>query len=152
MPKTIDNDLDLPAYVDTFEIPRRRGTSASDRAEPDGRREDDVARWCLVIAMGRTGHLALGIGKAAGATVTLIPEEFWQIGGPETIVDTIVGSIVKRLSDGRQYGVAVLAEGMLSLNQTIWPRSAISSAMRTATCASGRNRFRRHGKSRSRSA
>src|SRR5207244_2932789 len=61
----------------------------------------------------KAGHLALGIGKAAGATVTLIPEEF---GGGQvklkTIVDTLVGSIVKRLSYGRRDGVAILAEGL----------------------------------------
>ena len=34
-------------------------------------------RWYLVVAMGRSaGHLALGIGKAAGATLTVIAEEF----------------------------------------------------------------------------
>jgi 6-phosphofructokinase len=36
-----------------------------------------TSRWYFIIAMGRkAGHLALGIGKAAGATLTLIPEEF----------------------------------------------------------------------------
>jgi 6-phosphofructokinase 1 len=65
--------------------------------------------------MGRkTGHLALGIGKAAGATLTLIPEEFGsgQIRF-KTIVDTLVGAIVKRLSYGRRDGVAVVAEGVV---------------------------------------
>ena len=38
-----------------------------------------TSRWYFVIAMGRkAGHLALGIGKAAGATLTLIPEEFGE--------------------------------------------------------------------------
>ena len=38
-----------------------------------------TSRWFIVVTMGRkTGHLALGIGKAAGATLTLIPEEFKQ--------------------------------------------------------------------------
>ncbi|MCC6953278.1 MAG: 6-phosphofructokinase, partial [Deltaproteobacteria bacterium] len=66
------------------------------------------------IAMGRkAGHLALGIGLPAGATLTIIPEEF----GDEKIsfsllVNIIVGSIVKRYIDGRHYGVVVLAEGL----------------------------------------
>jgi 6-phosphofructokinase 1 len=65
--------------------------------------------------MGRTaGHLALGIGKAAGATLTLIPEEFpgstVRLG---KIVDTLVGAIIKRLSHGRRHGVAVVAEGLV---------------------------------------
>lgn len=36
-----------------------------------------TSRWYLIVTMGRkAGHLALGIGKAAGATLTIIPEEF----------------------------------------------------------------------------
>ena len=65
--------------------------------------------------MGRkAGHLALGIGKSAGATLTLIPEEF-----PDKtirlahVVDILVGAIIKRLSQGRRDGVAILAEGLL---------------------------------------
>jgi 6-phosphofructokinase 1 len=66
--------------------------------------------------MGRkAGHLALGIGKAAGATVTLIPEEYGASVRLKTVVDTLVGSIVKRLSLGREDGVAVLAEGIVEL-------------------------------------
>jgi 6-phosphofructokinase 1 len=69
----------------------------------------------FVIAMGRkAGHLAHGIGKAAGATVTLIPEEFsGRTIRLETIVDTLVGSIIKRLSYERRDGVAVIAEGVV---------------------------------------
>lgn len=34
-------------------------------------------RWYYVVTMGRkAGHLALGIGKAAEATLTIIGEEF----------------------------------------------------------------------------
>ena len=61
----------------------------------------------------RPGHLALGIGKAAGATITLITEEFTA--RPirlKTIVDTLVASIIKRQSLGRPDGVAVIAEGV----------------------------------------
>src|SRR5581483_9127928 len=58
--------------------------------------------------------LALGIGKAAGATLTLIPEEFGTEGVRfKTIVDTLVGAIIKRLSGGRRDGVAVVAEGVV---------------------------------------
>ena len=74
-----------------------------------------TSRWCFVIAMGRkAGHLALGIGKAAGATVTLVLEEFagHQV-RLKTVVDTLTGSIIKRLSQGRSDGVAVLAEGLV---------------------------------------
>ena len=74
-----------------------------------------TSRWYFVITMGRkAGHLALGIGKAAGATLTLIPEEF---AGRRTslrdMVDTLVGAIIKRLSNGRRDGIAVIAEGLV---------------------------------------
>ena len=74
-----------------------------------------TSRWYFVIAMGRkAGHLALGMGKAAGATLTLIPEEFaGRKIKLKAIVDTLVGAIVKRLSYGRRDGVAVIAEGLV---------------------------------------
>jgi len=114
VPKTIDNDLDLPGYVDTFgfQTARHIGVELLKNLMVDAK---TTSRWYFVIAMGRkAGHLALGIGKAAGATVTLIPEEFAE--GRirlKTLVDTLVGSIVKRLSYGRRDGVAVLAEGLV---------------------------------------
>ena len=118
VPKTIDNDLDLPPYVDTFgyQTARHIGTAVVQTLMTDAK---TTSRWYLAVAMGRTaGHLALGIGNAAGATVTLIPEEFLgETLRLQTLVDTIAGSIVKRLSMGRPYGVAVIAEGLaLSLD------------------------------------
>jgi 6-phosphofructokinase 1 len=114
VPKTIDDDLDLPPHVDTFgfQTARHYGVDIVKNLMVDAK---TTHRWYFVIAMGRkAGHLALGIGKAAGATLTLIPEEF---GGQQvelrTIVDTLVGAMIKRLSYGRLDGVAVLAEGLV---------------------------------------
>ena len=114
VPKTIDNDLDLPAYVDTFgfQTARHIGVDIVKNLMVDAKTS---SRWYFVIAMGRkAGQLALGIGKAAGATLTLIPEEF---GGQKirlkVMVDTLVGAIIKRLSYGRRDGVAILAEGLV---------------------------------------
>ncbi|MHC4848843.1 MAG: diphosphate--fructose-6-phosphate 1-phosphotransferase [Planctomycetota bacterium] len=114
VPKTIDNDLDLPGYVDTFgfQTARHIGVNLVKNLMVDAH---TTSRWYFVIAMGRkAGHLTLGIGKAAGATLSLVPEE-WGEGKIhlKAIVDTIVGSIVKRLSYGRRDGVAVLAEGLV---------------------------------------
>jgi 6-phosphofructokinase len=74
-----------------------------------------TSHWYIVISMGRkAGHLALGIGKAAGATLTLIAEEFGvKRIRFKTIVDTLVVAIIKRLSEGRRDGVAVVAEGVV---------------------------------------
>ena len=114
VPKTIDNDLPLPPDVDTFgfQTARHYGVEIVKNLMVDAR---TTSRWYFVIAMGRkAGHLALGIGKAAGASLTLIPEEF--AGGPirlKTLVDTLAGAIIKRLSDGRRDGVTVIAEGLV---------------------------------------
>lgn len=112
-PKTIDNDLDLPPWVDTFgfQTARHYGVEIVQNLMVDAK---TTSRWYFVIAMGRkAGHLALGMGKAAGATLTLIPEEFGETIGLSQIVDTLVGAIIKRLSAGRRDGVAVIAEGVV---------------------------------------
>jgi 6-phosphofructokinase 1 len=72
-------------------------------------------RWYVVVAMGRkAGHLALGIGKAAGATLTLVAEEYASAYVPfATICDIVEGAIIKRRAMGRHFGVAVLAEGLI---------------------------------------
>jgi len=113
VPKTIDNDLDLPAHVDTFgyQSARHYGVEIVKNLMVDAK---TTSRWYFVIAMGRkAGHLALGIGKAAGATVTLISEEFETPIRLKTLVDTLTGAILKRLAEGRRDGVAVIAEGVV---------------------------------------
>ena len=113
VPKTIDNDLDLPAHIDTFgyQTARHYGVEIVKNLMVDAK---TTSRWYFVVAMGRkTGHLALGIGKAAGATLTLVAEEFAPKTPLQTVVDTLVGGIIKRLSDGRRDGVAVIAEGVV---------------------------------------
>jgi 6-phosphofructokinase 1 len=113
VPKTIDNDLDLPAHIDTFgfQTARHYGVEIVKNLMVDAK---TTSRWYFVVAMGRkAGHLALGIGKAAGATLTLIGEEFAQPTRLETVVDTLVGAIIKRLSYGRRDGVAMIAEGLV---------------------------------------
>src|SRR3954465_14868571 len=112
VPKTIDNDLDLPPHIDTFgfQSARHYGVDILKNLMVDAK---TTSRWYFVIAMGRkAGHLALGIGKAAGATITLIGEEFNPPIRLKEIVDTLTASIIKRLAEGRRDGVAVIAEGV----------------------------------------
>ncbi|MGO9058763.1 MAG: diphosphate--fructose-6-phosphate 1-phosphotransferase [Candidatus Binataceae bacterium] len=113
VPKTIDNDLPLPDNAPTFgfETARAVGAGIVESLMEDAR---TTGRWYLAISMGRkSGALALGMCKSAGATLAVIPEEFHA---PtlelELVVDTIVGSIVKRLAWGRDDGVALIAEGI----------------------------------------
>lgn len=112
-PKTIDNDIPLPGGFSTFgyQTARHVGVYIVNNIMEDAR---TMGRWYFITTMGRhTGHLALGMGKAAGATISLIPEEF-----PEKkisfkqVADILTGSIIKRISMGRDYGVAILAEGI----------------------------------------
>lgn len=114
VPKTIDNDLDLPHGIPTFgfQTARHLGVEIVKNLMVDAQ---TTSRWYFVVTMGRkAGHLALGIGKAAGATLTIIPEEFPEgtIKLPQ-IVDILVGAMIKRLSYSKTDGVAILAEGLV---------------------------------------
>ena len=114
VPKTIDNDLPLPKQIPTFgfETAREHGTAVVERLILD---MQTTNRWFFVEMMGRSaGHLALGVGKAAGAPVTVIPEEFTHPIQLEQVVRVLEGAIVKRLARGRPDGVAVIAEGIAS--------------------------------------
>jgi 6-phosphofructokinase len=113
VPKTIDNDLDLPSHIDTFgfQTARHYGVEIVKNLMVDAK---TTARWYFVVAMGRAaGHLSLGISKAAGATLALIPEEFTPPLRLKRVVDILVGAIIKRLSYGRRDGVAVIGEGIV---------------------------------------
>ncbi len=113
VPKTIDNDLPLPGNMPTFgfQTARELGTQLLKNILEDAR---TTSRWYFVIAMGRSaGHLALGMGIAAGSTVTIIPEQFGD--GKTTlkgVCDIIEGSMLKRKIQGMDWGVALIAEGV----------------------------------------
>ena len=114
VPKTIDNDLPLPPGVPTFGFTTAVdvGKDLVQNLMKDAATTD---KWFFVTIMGRhAGHLALGIGSAAGATLTIIGEEFPA--GPVTldqIADMLEGAIIKRRVLGREHGVALLAEGLI---------------------------------------
>ena len=113
VPKTIDNDLPLPQEVATFGF-----TTACNLGKEivQNLMEDAVTtnRWFLVTVMGRrAGHLALGIGGSAGATLTVIGEEFPEPRIPlQALVDILEGAIIKRRALGKGHGVAILSEGL----------------------------------------
>jgi 6-phosphofructokinase 1 len=113
VPKTIDNDLPLPSEIPTFGF-----TTATNLGKDLVRNlMQDAAtteRWFFVTVMGRrAGHLALGIGGSAAATLTVIGEEFTESQIPlDRLVDVLEGAIIKRRAQGREHGVAILAEGL----------------------------------------
>jgi 6-phosphofructokinase len=114
VPKTIDDDLPLPGGMPTFgfETARHVGVELVNNLMTDAM---TTRRWFFVMAMGRSaGHLAVGIGKAAGATLTVIAEEFPK-DGPirlQHLVDILEAAILKRIGHGRPFGVAILSEGL----------------------------------------
>jgi 6-phosphofructokinase 1 len=113
VPKTIDNDLPLPDNMPSFgfETARAVGTAIVETLMEDAR---TTTRWYVVVSMGRkSGALALGICKASGATLAVIPEEF---GGRQVslaaVSDIITAAMIKRRTMGHDHGVAVVAEGI----------------------------------------
>ncbi|MDT5296099.1 MAG: ATP-dependent phosphofructokinase / diphosphate-dependent phosphofructokinase [Acidobacteriota bacterium] len=114
VPKSIDNDLSLPLSVATlgFETARHVGVELVQRLMEDAK---TTGRWYLGVTMGRpTGHLTLGIGKAASATCTIIPEEFRSERVSLSDICRIVeGTIIKRRAMNRPHGVVLLAEALV---------------------------------------
>ena len=113
VPKTIDDDLPLPNNAPTFGF-----NSAKDEGAHIARTIYEDARtsgnWLLISAMGRSaGHLALGIGEATHAPMTIIPEMFNKTGiTVDKIIKLTVSAIVKRRILGIKYGTVVVAEGV----------------------------------------
>ena len=113
VPKTIDNDLPLPAGMPTFGY-----QSAKNAGSVIGRAVYNDARtssnWFVVAAMGRSaGHLAFGIASACHYPMIIIPEMFNKTKITiDKIISLIVSSIVKRKILNMDYGVAMVSEGV----------------------------------------
>jgi 6-phosphofructokinase 1 len=116
VPKTIDNDLPLPENTSTFgfQTARHVGVQIVRNLMEDSRTTN---RWYLIVAMGRkAGHLALGIGKAAGVTNVVIAEEFEKEKVTlNEVCDVIEASMLKRRALGREDGVVIVAEGIAEM-------------------------------------
>ncbi len=115
VPKTIDNDLPLPDEAPTFgfETAKDLGAKLCKNLRVDA---ETTNRWYLVTAMGRSaGHVSLGMAMGSGADLCVIREEF----GEETpialsaVVDLVEAAITKRRAEGQEWGLVVLAEGIL---------------------------------------
>ncbi|MCR5714425.1 MAG: 6-phosphofructokinase [Bacteroidales bacterium] len=113
VPKTIDNDLPLPAGSPTFgfQSAQAQGTVIATTVYEDARTSEN---WFVVAAMGRSaGHLAFGIGTACHYPMIIIPEMFNKTEiTVDKIVNMVVSSIIKRKIMGVNYGVAMISEGV----------------------------------------
>ncbi len=102
VPKTIDNDLAGTEMTFGFQTAVQICTDAIDRLHTTAESHDRVM---VVEVMGRhAGHIAVWAGIAGGATVTLIPEEPFDIEG-------VCEAIVRRHQAGRFASIVVVAEG-----------------------------------------
>ncbi len=110
VPKTIDNDINATEMTFGFETAIEIATEAIDRLHTTAESHDRVM---VVEVMGRhVGHIAAWAGMAGGATVTLVPEEPFDIGE--------VCAVVRRRHDrGRFASVLVVAEGARPVEGTM---------------------------------
>ena len=112
-PKTIDNDLPLPANAPTFgyNSAKNEGAHLARTVYEDARTSGN---WLVISAMGRTcGSLALGIGEATHCPMTIIPEMFNKTEiSLDKVVKLSISAILKRKIMGINYGTIVAAEGL----------------------------------------
>ncbi len=113
VPKTIDNDLPLPAGMPTFgyQSAKNAGSVIGRAVYNDARTS---ANWFVVAAMGRSaGHLAFGIASACHYPMIIIPEMFNKTKITiDKIISLIVSAIIKRKILGMDYGAAMVSEGV----------------------------------------
>lgn len=102
VPKTIDNDIGLTEMTFGFATAVDIATEAIGRLHTTAESHDRVM---VVEVMGRhVGHIATWAGMAGGATLTLIPEE------PFDIVD-VCDVLRRRHARGSYASIVVVAEG-----------------------------------------
>jgi phosphofructokinase-like protein len=110
VPKTIDNDIGGTERTFGFDTAVQIATDAIDRLHTTA---ESHHRVMVVEVMGRhAGHIATWAGIAGGATLTLIPEEPFDIA-------QVCAAIERRHAGGRYATIVVVAEGATPVPGTI---------------------------------
>src|ERR671927_695661 len=110
IPKTIDNDIDGTDLTFGFDTAVSIATDLIDRLHTTA---ESHQRVLLVEVMGRhAGWIALHAGLAAGAHVTLVPEEPFDVAEVARIVE-------ERFERGDSHVIGVVAEGATPLPGTM---------------------------------
>ena len=110
VPKTIDNDIASTEMTFGFQTAVQICSDAIDRLHTTAESHDRVL---VVEVMGRhVGHIATWAGIAGGATVTLVPEEPFDL-------DDMARRIVARHEHGSWATIVVVAEGALPAAGTL---------------------------------
>lgn len=122
-PKTIDGDLKNEHIETSFGF----DTATKTYSEIVGNIAIDTASaqkyWQFVKVMGRSAsHVALEVGMKTHPNITLISEEIKQKGLSLDDVATLMADIIaRRAESGKNYGVAVIPEGLLDFIPEIDP-------------------------------
>ena len=104
IPCTIDNDIGCSSYTIGFDTACNTAIEAVDRLNDTMQSHE---RCSVVEVMGhRTGYLALNVGIATGATITLIPEVEYDF------ERDVVGRIRTARLAGRTHFMVIVSEGM----------------------------------------
>ena len=102
VPKTIDNDIAATERTFGFDTAVTIATEAIDRLHTTAESHNRVM---VVEVMGRhVGHIAVWAGMAGGATITLIPEEPFDI-------EEVCRALSRRHQNGKYASIVVVAEG-----------------------------------------
>ncbi len=110
VPKTIDNDISCTEMTFGFQTAVQICTDAIDRLHTTAESHDRVL---VVEVMGRhVGHIAVWAGLAGGATITLVPEEPFDL-------DDVAERIVARHHHGKWATIIVVAEGAIPIPGTV---------------------------------
>ena len=110
IPKTIDNDVAMTEMTFGFQTAVEIAVDAIDRLHTTA---ESHHRIMVVEVMGRTaGHIATWAGLAGGATVTLVPEEPFDI-------DQIARALQQRHAANRYASIVVVAEGARPIPGTL---------------------------------
>ncbi len=105
IPKTIDNDTFGTDYTIGFDTAVNNAMEAIDKIRDTSMSHERVF---VVEVMGRkSGFIALEVGLATGADVTLIPEYPFPL-------HAILNSIIQSRERGKKFSIVVVAEGVTS--------------------------------------
>ena len=137
VPKTIDNDIFGTDRTFGFDTAVAIATDAIDRLHTTAESHNRVM---IVEVMGRNvGHIATWAGLAGGATLTLIPEDPFDI-------EAVCESLVRRHERGKFASIVVVAEGARPLSRHIDRSRAGSGPVRPSSARRDRSRDRRRGR------
>lgn len=104
LPGTIDNDIACSEYTIGYDTAMNTAVEMIDKLRDTTQSHD---RCSVVEVMGRNaGYLALNVGIATGALVTLIPEEPWDL--QRDVIDRMMAT----KATGKKHFIVLVAEGV----------------------------------------